>query len=65
MARIKITDLPKDKKIGKAEMRRVRGGALFIRVPGTNDHKIDFTAVPLTTGMKIEVLPALRSEPLR
>ena len=28
MARIKIKDLPKDKKISKAEMEKIKGGAI-------------------------------------
>ena len=31
MAKIKIKDLPKDQKIGKGEMKRVKGGAAYIK----------------------------------
>ena len=41
MARIKIEDLPKDKKFSKEEMRKVMGGGIFLAPdiisPGTSD----------------------------
>lgn len=60
MARIKITDLPKDKKIGKEEMRRVRGGAVYVKMPGTGDHKMEYAGLRLTAGMKMDALPTIR-----
>jgi len=33
MARIKIKDIPKDQKISKEELMRIRGGAAFIKAP--------------------------------
>ena len=45
MARIKIKDLPKDQKITKDELKKIRGGAAFIKFAGVageaqdKDHK--------------------------
>ena len=42
MARIKIKDLPKDMKITKEELKRVRGGAYEFYYPsGVTFHKVE------------------------
>jgi len=32
MARIKVKDIPKDQKISKDELKRIRGGAAYIKI---------------------------------
>jgi len=45
MTRIKIKDLPKDQKITKDELKKIRGGAVFLKIEGVEgeaqdkDHK--------------------------
>ena len=34
MARIKVKDIPKDQKISREELKRIRGGAGFIKYDG-------------------------------
>jgi hypothetical protein len=41
MARIKITDLPKDAKITKEELKRVKGGALVLDSSLTLAYKLE------------------------
>jgi hypothetical protein len=56
MARIKIKDLPKDKKISKAEMKKVMGGAIFNPQPEPPGHGnpyaygVNLTGNPLNQG---------------
>lgn len=53
MARIEITDLPKDMKIGKEEMRRVRGGVLVTRMTRVADHKVEYNSMAISDGMQM------------
>jgi hypothetical protein len=55
MARIKISDLPKDMKITKAEMRRVRGG-LFVAKPVPADFS-NLSAGRWIAGAKWSTMP--------
>jgi type VI protein secretion system component Hcp len=43
MARIKIKDLPKDMKISKEELKRIKGGAFdsFLKIEGTPGESTD------------------------
>lgn len=41
MARIKIKDLPKDRKISKAEMKRVTGGLITGGLNIPNPYKVE------------------------
>jgi len=49
MARIKIKDLPKDKKISKEEMRKVTGGTLPIPLPSIFNTTYLESAFPTTS----------------
>ena len=63
MARIKITDLPKDMKITKAEMRRVRGGFnVFKPVPARygGDKWSFMPFVERMKAAKMEMMPTAR-----
>ncbi|MBW2092594.1 MAG: type VI secretion system tube protein Hcp [Deltaproteobacteria bacterium] len=41
MARLKIKDLPKDQKISKEELKRIRGGAAYIKFDGVDGESQD------------------------
>jgi hypothetical protein len=53
MVRIKIKDLPKDKKISKEEMRRVLGGIGTWPTP----EKSRFQTLPWFRDLNIETIP--------
>ena len=49
MARIKIKDLPKDRRISKEQMKKVMGGIVLYNKPGSFDvtQNYEFTASSL------------------
>ena len=54
MVRIKIKDIPKDQKITKEELQRIRGGATYFNST-ISFNSLYFPKVESTTDMKIEV----------
>ena len=57
MARIKVKDIPKDQKISKDELKRIRGGAAFIKIdvftPTSVFPKVESTSLdPTNTDIK-------------
>ena len=55
MARIKITDLARDQKVGKEELRQVTGG--WIPVPSMMPRPVYGSALPRTGWIGIEPNP--------
>jgi len=57
MSRIKINDLPKDQKIGRDELKRITGGAAYIKFDGIDgesqdkDHKEWIDILSFSQGM--------------
>ena len=63
MARIKINDLPKDLKITKAEMRRVRGGFFVAKPVPAKYGGYKWLLMPFVERMKaarIDMMPTVR-----
>ena len=56
MTRIKINDLPRDQKISKDELKRIRGGVTYITSP---------INLINTTALKLESTPILDESSLR
>ena len=61
MARIKIADIPRDQKISKDELKRVRGGAYEFYLPtSTNLTALKFF-IPNTLTTNVNVFPKIES----
>ncbi|MBN1293891.1 MAG: hypothetical protein JXB48_18770 [Candidatus Latescibacteria bacterium] len=63
MARIKITDIPKDQKISKDELKRIRGGAVDMFL--TTRYNLPFLKVtsPTLLNSGLNAFPKVESTP--